>query len=103
MLVSIHAAAGSLIAPELAIDKEEGDQLGKALLALEAEYPTKIDPKVLVWANLLGVCGMVYGPRIFAMRIRAATEKAQRARQASAPTGLQMTSFEDVPFSTSKN
>lgn len=57
--------------------------LGRALIQLEQQFPTKIDPRVVAAVNLAGALGMVYGPRIVAIRMRLADERKSKRPSAS--------------------
>lgn len=82
VLLSIHAAASTAFrVPEIALDKNEAEMLAKALVELEAQYPTQVDPRVLAWLNLAGVAGMIYGSRVFAYRMRKENEKAEKEQE----------------------
>lgn len=75
-----------LSTPELEIDKEEAEILGKGLLEVERQFPTQIDPRVLALVNMGAAVGMVYGPRIVAIRARLAQEAKERKPKASVTT-----------------
>jgi len=76
------AAAGALRAPELQLDKSEADLLGKALIQVEQQFPTQIDPRMIALLNLAGALGMVYGPRVVAIRMRVKEEAKERKPKA---------------------
>lgn len=88
VLYSIHAGvAGVMQNPVWMIEEGEAAQLGKALIEVERQYPTRIDPRALAWINLLGVAGAIYGPRILAsLADIKARRDAARAGQRPAPT-----------------
>ncbi len=75
-------AAGALKAPELALDEDEAKLLGKALLQVEQQFPTKIDPRMIALVNLAGSLGIVYGPRIVAIRMRVSEERKAKKPKA---------------------
>lgn len=84
-MLSIHAmGAAFLQTPELALDNSESRPLAEAVKAVADFYPTTIDPKIIAWANLGAACGMIYGPRIFAIRARHQAEAAERRKSAPA-------------------
>lgn len=62
------------------ISQDESKELAVALAQVNAYYGKTVDPKLLAWIGLIGVCGKVYGPRYFAWRVRASMEKKQRAQ-----------------------
>lgn len=76
------AAAGALRTPELEIDKSEAEILGKGLLELERQFPTQIDPRLLAALNMAAAMGMVYGPRIVAIRVRLKKEAMEKRPKA---------------------
>jgi len=88
-LVGIHvmlaAATGT---PELAIQESEGKELSSAIGDLVAQYEWAIDPRMVAWANLIGVCSAIYVPRALAIRMRTAQtredELSRRRAQAEA-------------------
>ena len=58
-------AAGMLETPEVALAQSEAEQLAQAIRGVTDLYVTSIDPRVIAWGNLMMVCGMIYGPRIY--------------------------------------
>lgn len=82
ILMSVHAGVAGMIAtPELMLSEPEAKQLGQGLLELERCYPMAVDPRVLAWVNMTAICGMIYGPRIMAIRMRRQNERPQRQRR----------------------
>lgn len=61
--------------PELKISKEEAKMLGDAVKDLGSVYGHTVNPKVAAWIQLSIVCGTVYGTRIAAMQMNAATKR----------------------------
>lgn len=59
------------------LDKTEARQLAEATAEVAKHYPTTIDPKVMAWVNFGMVAGMVYGPRIYAIRARTKAGRKQ--------------------------
>lgn len=57
---------------------DEAKLLAKALADLEAQFPTHVDPRALALVQFGAIAAGVYLPRIIAMRMRGAEEKAQR-------------------------
>lgn len=77
-LFGLHMfAAGMMDVPELVIDKPESKQLAEAVRGVTDLYAMQINPHTIAWGNLLLVCGMVYGPRIIALRNRKKSEPAK--------------------------
>lgn len=88
--MSIHAGvAGMTATPELMLAEEEAKQLGRGLLELERCYPTTVDPRIIAWVNMTAICGMVYGPRIMAIRMRHSAERPKRPEKAKTENGVQ--------------
>lgn len=64
---------------ELVIDENEGDQMAKAILRVNALYNDFVIPEtVLAWGGLLMATGGVYGPRIAAYNMRKAEERKKK-------------------------
>lgn len=83
LLLGIHSIAASLTkVEEIALEKSEANQLAQALAAVNVHYQKAVDPKLLAWMGVVAVAGQVYGPRVLAYRVRAATEKAARPAKA---------------------
>lgn len=86
MLMTVHGvAAGVSSIKELELSKPEADGLADALIRIEREYPTTVDPRVLAWVNLAIVGGMIYGTRIVAVRERLKSERAAKRRPDAPP------------------
>lgn len=74
--MSIHAmAAGFTGAAELNIDTDEAGTISKAIADVASHYSVTADPKTMAWVNLAAACGMVYGPRIGAIKLRRSMNK----------------------------
>jgi hypothetical protein len=75
----MHAIiAAAVNVPELELDQSEADRLAKALGDIAKHHPTVINPRVADYVHLATALGVVYGPRVMAIRHRRAKEK-QRA------------------------
>lgn len=87
VLYSTHAAiAGATGSAVWALSDGEAKSLAQAIIELERQYPTQIDPRALAWINLFGVAGAIYGTRLFAMRMEGMARRAARPeRSAPAP------------------
>jgi hypothetical protein len=71
VLYSLHAmAAAALKVEELELDQDEAKLLAEAVTEVASYYNTTVDPKILAWAGLIGVCGQLYGPRFAAYKMR---------------------------------
>ena len=82
-MLGLHSIASSLTkVEEIALDKSEANQLAQALAAVNVHYQKTVDPKLIAWMGVVAVAGQVYGPRVLAYRLRAATEKAARGASA---------------------
>lgn len=80
ILYSIHLMASRALIPELELDADESKLLADAVTEVASHYSVVVDPKVVAWAGLLGVCGSIYGPRVAAWKMRTTMEnKAPRA------------------------
>lgn len=87
ILFSLHQMAATFV-PEAEIDREESKLLADSLADVSSFYNQVVDPKIIAWVGLLGVCGKLYGPRIVAFRIRRSMTKpatAQQAQRQAAP------------------
>ena len=92
ILFSVHQMAATFI-PEAELDRDESKLLADSLADVSSFYNQVIDPKIIAWVGLLGVCGKLYGPRIVAFKVRRsmagkpaqATPRAAQAAKAPAP------------------
>lgn len=76
ILFSIHAmAAAATGIDELALDDAESKLLSEAVTEVASHYNTIIDPKIVAWVGLIGVCGKIYAPRAMAYKLRKSMEK----------------------------
>lgn len=80
ILFSIHAMAASSITPELALEEQEAKLLAEAVAEVQSHYNMTVDPKIVAWIGLAGVCGSLYGPRIAAYKLRKMTEEPMRPK-----------------------
>lgn len=66
LLLSLHLMGSVILkTPELAITKEESEQLGEAVARVNREFGVQImSPKMAALVNLGIVAGTVYGPRV---------------------------------------
>lgn len=71
-------AAAATQTPELKLDSDEAQGMAKAIAEVARHYPTKVDPKTLAWVNLIMALMVVYGPRIYLIRERHKSERAER-------------------------
>lgn len=96
--MSLHAAAAGLMrSPELALDPMEAKTLAQAVVDLERAFPTQVDPRALAVVNFVGVCGMVYVPKM--MQINRRQKDARNASNANADkSGLPGPDFFDPGF-----
>lgn len=81
VLFSVHAGAAAAFRNEIwALSEGEAKALAEALITLEKQYPSKIDPRALAWVNLIGVAGAVYGTRFMALWMEAQARRKQQQR-----------------------
>lgn len=64
--------------PEIELDKVEAEKLSEAIGAVGRHYNMETSQKALDWSNLLMALGMIYGPRMFAVRVNKAAKKADK-------------------------
>lgn len=82
MLVELHLMAAMTIAPELAIERMEADQLADAGGRMLRHYNVpKVALKTMDTLRFLYVAGMIYGTRGFAIMERKKTEFAAKKPQ----------------------
>jgi hypothetical protein len=63
--------------PEIALDEKEATQLADGINKVAAHYDMSATQKQVDWANLIMLCGAIYGTRFFAYRMRRSTEPKQ--------------------------
>lgn len=88
-IVGAHEVVGILTGlPEIcAITQEQGDAMVEAVTNVLAQYKIKPNPKVAAWLSLAGVMGIVYVPKVIAVRQIIAIRKVQNPPpQRQAPT-----------------
>lgn len=86
--------AGITKTPEFALDQNEAKELAQAVGNVSRHYDVSASAKTVDIANLIMVCGMVYGSRILAVRARKTNEKKKAA---SAQNGDGVISFPFTP------
>jgi hypothetical protein len=81
LLYGLHEIAANFThTPELELSEDEAKGLGEATVRVAQEYDMPMpDAKAMAWINLLKVVSVVYGPRVGAVRIRKAREKASKS------------------------
>ena len=67
-----------LNAPELILSDKEAEELAGAFADFAREFDFEPNPKIMAAANLIGVAGIVYVPRVIQIARRAKAAKAQR-------------------------
>lgn len=80
-------AAAVFSQPALALSGDEANALAEAIITLEKQYPTQIDPRAMAWLNLAMVGGMIYGTRLMALRLQNRGARQEAARRAADPMG----------------
>lgn len=79
LLVSAHGFLAAIIgAKEIAIDPSEGKAMADALREMEKYYPIAVPGKYVAIANLIGVAGMVYLPRVKLYNDRVKKERGEK-------------------------
>lgn len=68
ILMSLHFMGATILkVPELELDEEEAEKLGKAVARVQAQYEVPVlSEEQRAWINLLLVAGTIYGPRVMA-------------------------------------
>lgn len=106
ILLSIHGMLASIAkTPELEIQPSEAEKLAKAISAVQDQYPiTKIDAKAVVWINLFSAMGMIYGPRMVAIKMRKAFNNATPVNEpVDVPQPAPVGPTDDAPVSPPLN
>ena len=65
----------------LSLEKTEAEQLSDAAQDIFSQYDMAVPPEVAAWLKLIGVCGIIYGPRVMLYK---QFQSARRAAMASA-------------------
>lgn len=92
-VVALHGLVAVMSqTPEMEVNQSEGEMLSKAIVPLMAHYHITPPPEMVLWGNLFVALAYVEGPRFALIRMRKATERAERARRVydspnAAPTG----------------
>jgi len=68
--------------PEIEINDNEAKMLAVPMAELFELYDIPIDPRVLRTMELVGAMSYVYGPRVYMFKMRKASEKADKQKQA---------------------
>jgi hypothetical protein len=86
LLYSTHFMLAKIIkVPEIKLDNEEAEELGKALARVNKEFGIAVlSPKTAALVNLAIVAGTVYVPRLMAHDLRKKNEK-KNGKQSSKP------------------
>lgn len=86
LLLSIHAGVAAITKiPEANLDKAEARSLAEGMNNVARHYDIGASQKAMDWANLVGICAMVYGSRMFAYRARMAAQKPKAAPRSAPP------------------
>lgn len=79
ILLSGHAMlAGITKTPELVLDEREASAISDSAAKVASFYDVTADPKIVAWANLAMILGMVYGTRFVAVSMRKKNERKTR-------------------------
>lgn len=73
-IVGVHKLLATLTNnPVVAITDTEGEALANAAADIIEEYQLAVSRRAILWGNLIGACGLIYGPKIMvAMKSRPA-------------------------------
>lgn len=82
--------AGFTGVAEMEIDEGESKIMASAVAGVAAHYNVSADPKTVAWVNLASALGMIYGPRIAAVRLRKKTDRPVKVepKKTDAPTSV---------------
>lgn len=76
-VVGIHKLLATLTnQPMIAITDTEGEALANAVADIIEEYQLSVSKRAILWGNLIGACGIIYGPKVMI---------AMKSREAKAP------------------
>jgi hypothetical protein len=79
-LCGLHIMAAQMTGiPEIAIGEEESQLLAQSIVNVADQYDLAIDGKTGAALQLVLTAAMIYGPRVLAVRARAAQARAQAA------------------------
>lgn len=83
-LVGVHKVLGMVTGygDVMEITESEADSMASAITDVLAQYKIKLNPKVVAWSNLAGICAAVYAPKIIMI---AAHNKQMRDSRQSQP------------------
>lgn len=91
LLFSIHAMGASFLkTPELMIDQSEAALLAGAVVEVSKHYEILggVSDKAVAWVNLAQCVGMIYGPRVVALKMRKAGDRQESGQEILQPHGL---------------
>lgn len=92
-LVGLHlVAAMSTGLPEMQLNDAEGLALAQGIIGVCEQYDLSLDGKTGAALQLAMTAGMIYGPRLLAVRKRAAAEQAARTVSTTDNNGNQSAS-----------
>jgi hypothetical protein len=98
LLLSIHTMlAAALGMPELALTKDEANQVAKALAQVQRHYSFEASEKAVDIANLEIVLSSVYGPRIIAAYLKDKRGSGNRGQPATGQQASQVVKFASWP------
>lgn len=79
-LVGIHVMVAQITRiPEVAISEEEGQLLAQSIVNVADQYDLALDGKTGAALQLFMTAAMIYGPRAFAVRARAAKAQSENS------------------------
>ena len=87
LLMSAHIMLASLTkVDEFVLDKEEAERLAAAIAKVNAEYGGMVlPPKAAAWIHLAMAGGSIYGPRLFAYKLRMKNEAMENKQPEQRP------------------
>lgn len=88
---------------ELELDETEAKLLSEAVAEVASHYHYKVDPKVVAWVGLMGVCGSIYGPRLLAIKLRRQMENEKKPVMTVAKKSALVTAINDPVAGVSLN
>src|SRR5574337_515739 len=80
ILFSLHLRAATALEPEMAIDEQEAGMLAGAVKSVQDFYDVSASAEVILWVNVAGILGAVYGPRALAIMSRRKNNKKEKTK-----------------------
>lgn len=97
ILFSAHLmAATAFKTPELILDEKEASMLAAAAQSVQDFYEVEASAEIMLWVNVIGVCGAIYGPRLIAAFARKKKETKNKPENKAPVTEKTGTVIEGV-------